>query len=76
MAGSADRDRKGLGRAAYLLVAFLGEQVDRAFAAQDAILGVQPLADAPRGQRVRKQQNDVAQLREPVVPVRSDVAGH
>ena len=43
---------EGFGRAAYLVVALLGEQVDRALAVEDAILGVQPLADASGGQRV------------------------
>jgi hypothetical protein len=43
---------EGFGRAAYLLVALLDEQVDRALAGKQAILRVQPLADAPGGQRV------------------------
>ena len=40
---------KGFGRAADLLVVILGEQVDRALAVEQAVLGVQPLADASRG---------------------------
>ena len=40
---------KGFGHAADLLVVVLGEQVDGALTVEEAVLGVQPLADASRG---------------------------
>jgi hypothetical protein len=43
---------KGFGHAADLLVMVLGEQVDGALTVEEAVLGVQPLADASRGERV------------------------
>ena len=50
------------------------EEVDGALALEESVLGMEPLADAPRGERVREQEYEVAKLGEPVIPVGTDVA--
>ncbi len=50
------------------------EEVDGALALEESVLGMEPLADAPGGERVREQEYEVAKLSEPVVPVGADVA--
>jgi len=57
------------------LVVVLGEQLDRSRAVKDPVFGVQPLADAAGGERVRQQKDEVAKLGESVIAVRADVAG-
>lgn len=36
---------------------------------------MQPLADTSGGKRIREQEDEVTKLRQPVVPLRADVAG-
>ena len=65
---------EGLGSLANGLDPILGEEVDRALTFEESVLGMEPLTDAPGGERVREQERQVAKLSEPVVPVGTDVA--
>ncbi len=63
-----------LGSLADLVDPIFGEEVDRALAFEESVLGMEPLAHAPGGERVREQEREVAKLSKPVVPVGTDVA--
>ena len=65
---------EGLSRLANGVVPILGEEIDRSLALEEPVLRVESLADSTGRQRVGQQDDQVAELGEPVVAIGTDVA--